>query len=212
MSVKRNNKQTGLRSKSIGAGLLAAVAASLCCITPVFSLLAGIGGIAASFSWMEPFRPYLIGLTLATLGFAWYQQLKPFKKEGLDCACDEKLTFWQSKKFLAIISIFAIAMIVFPYYSGVFYTDVSHKKVLVVSEKNLVEAQLEIRGMTCASCEHSVNHALKSSEGVVQALSSYKTNEASVKFDQSKVTLDQLIQAVETQTGYEVVHKRIVKH
>ncbi|MEQ8679075.1 MAG: heavy metal transporter, partial [Cyclobacteriaceae bacterium] len=47
------SRQTNLSSKSAGAGLFAAIVASLCCITPVFSLLAGIGGIAATFSWME---------------------------------------------------------------------------------------------------------------------------------------------------------------
>lgn len=208
--VSKKLKKTGFLSRSVGAGLLAAVAASLCCVTPVFSLLAGIGGIAATFSWMEPFRPYLIGLTLVTLGFAWYQKLKARSTEEVTCACDEELTFWQSKKFLSIVTIFAIVMVAFPYYSGIFYPENLNKKILVASERNLVEAQLEIRGMTCVGCEHSVNHALNSVEGVIKASSSYKLNKASVTFDQSEVTLERLIQAVETETGYEVVEKRIV--
>jgi mercuric ion transport protein len=59
------------------AGLLTAVAASLCCITPVLALLGGASGLASSFSWMEPFRPFLIGLTVLVFAFAWYQKLKP---------------------------------------------------------------------------------------------------------------------------------------
>ncbi|MEL0215875.1 MAG: mercuric transporter MerT family protein, partial [Burkholderiaceae bacterium] len=66
--------------KLIGAGLLTAFAASLCCITPVLALVAGTSGLASSFSWLEPARPYFIGLTILVLGFAWYQMLKP-KKE-----------------------------------------------------------------------------------------------------------------------------------
>jgi hypothetical protein len=65
--------------KLIGAGLLAAITASLCCITPVLALIAGTSGIASTFSWIEPFRPYLIGLTILVLGFACYQKLKPQK-------------------------------------------------------------------------------------------------------------------------------------
>ena len=66
--------------KLIGAGLLTAFAASLCCITPVLALVAGTSGLASSFSWLEPARPYFIGLTILVLGFAWYQMLKPKRK------------------------------------------------------------------------------------------------------------------------------------
>ncbi len=61
----------------IGAGILTAIAASLCCITPVLSLIAGISGLASAFSWLEPARPYLIGITVIVIGFTWYQKLKP---------------------------------------------------------------------------------------------------------------------------------------
>jgi len=57
-------------NKLIGAGLLTAIAASLCCITPVLALIAGTSGLASTFSWLEPFRPYFIGLTILVLGFA----------------------------------------------------------------------------------------------------------------------------------------------
>jgi len=82
-------------------GLLTALTASLCCITPVLAFIAGVSGMAAAFSWVEPFRPYLIGLTLVVLGFAWYQQLKPRSAEEIACACegDEKSSFWQKKSF-----------------------------------------------------------------------------------------------------------------
>ncbi|PZX67881.1 hypothetical protein LY54_00620, partial [Salegentibacter mishustinae] len=51
----KKNESSGL----LGAGLLTAAAASLCCITPILALISGSAGIASSFSWMEPFRPYL---------------------------------------------------------------------------------------------------------------------------------------------------------
>ena len=65
-------------SKSLfGAGLLAALAASLCCITPLLAVVGGLGGAASAFAWLEPYRPYLVALTVAVLGFAWYRQLRP---------------------------------------------------------------------------------------------------------------------------------------
>ena len=69
--------------KIIGAGLLTAIAASLCCITPILALIAGASGLASTFSWLEPFRPYFIGLTVLVIGFAWYQKLRPKKQMQL---------------------------------------------------------------------------------------------------------------------------------
>ena len=63
-----------------GAGALSAIAASLCCITPVIALLAGSSSIAANFSWIEPARPYLIGLSIVVLVFAWYLKLNQLKQ------------------------------------------------------------------------------------------------------------------------------------
>ncbi len=216
-----NSNQTNTSSKSIGAGLLVAFTASLCCITPVFATLAGIGGIASSISWMEPFRPYLIGLTVLVLGFAWYQKLKPRTQEEIDCACeparpaggdDERPSFWQSKKLLGIVTVFAVLMLAFPTYSGIFFSNNSNAdKVIVVSENDILNAELSIKGMTCTGCEHSVNAALNNSEGVLEASSSYESDIALVKFDQSKVSVEQLATAVEEATGYKVTGKKIIK-
>jgi len=84
-----------------GAGVLTAIAASLCCITPGIALLAGSSSIAANFSWIEPARPYLIGLSIAVLAFAWYLKLKPAKTNDMDCNCEtaKKSSFLQSKTF-----------------------------------------------------------------------------------------------------------------
>lgn len=194
--------------------MLVAFTSSLCCVTPVFATLAGIGGIASSFSWMEPFRPYLIGLTVLVLGFAWYQKLKPRTQEEIECACedDEQPTFWQSKKFLGIVTVFAVLMLAFPTYSGIFFSDNSNtSNVIVVSENDILNAELSIKGMTCTGCEHSVNAALNNSEGVLEASSSYENGIALVKFDQSKVSVEQLATAVEEATGYKVTGKKIIK-
>src|SRR3990172_10982156 len=103
-----NTQKTTAKGGLIGAGILSAIAASLCCITPVLALIAGSSGIAATFSWLEPARPYLIGITVLVLGFAWYQKLKP-KKAEVDCDCegDKKPSFMQSNKFLGIVTVFA---------------------------------------------------------------------------------------------------------
>ncbi|MCB0497248.1 MAG: mercuric transport protein MerTP [Cyclobacteriaceae bacterium] len=197
-------------NKMIRMGVVTAIAASLCCITPVLALIAGASGLASSFSWLEPARPYLIGVTILVIGFAWYQKLK--SKKDIDCECeeDQKPSFWQSKKFLGLVTVFAVIMLAFPYYSGIFFPK-NETKTIIIKESDFMEATLTIEGMTCTGCEHHVNHSLTSSEGVLEVTSSYETGIAKVKFDKTKVSIDKLAMEVEKETGYKVLEKKIEK-
>lgn len=190
----------------IGAGLLTAIIASLCCITPVLALIAGISGIASTFSWIEPFRPYLIGLTVLVLGFAWYQKLKPQKEIDCECETDEKPKFIQSKKFLGIVTVFAILMLAFPYYSEVFYPN-TEKQVIVVDKSDIKTMEFKIRGMTCASCEEHVNHEVNQLNGIVISKASYENGIAIIEFDKTKTNETEIEKAI-ISTGYQVTDKK----
>jgi mercuric ion transport protein len=155
-------------NKIIGTGLLTAIAASLCCITPVLALIAGTSGLASTFSWLEPFRPFFIGLTILVLGFAWYQKLKP--KTQIDCKCEteEKPKFIQTKMFLGIVTSLAIVMLAFPYFSSIFYPK-TEKQIIVVDKSNIQKVEFAISGMTCASCEEHVNYAVNKLPGIINS-------------------------------------------
>lgn len=193
-------------SKLIGAGLLTAIAASLCCITPVLALLAGTSGLASSFSWLEPFRPYFIGLTIIVLGFAWYQKLKPKKQFDCNCETEEKSKFLQSKTFLGIVTAFAIVMLAFPYYSHVFYSK-TDKQIITVDKSNRQKVEFSISGMTCASCEEHVNHEINKLPGIISSNTSYEKGKAIVDFDNSKTNVSKIEKAINT-TGYSVTNKK----
>ncbi|MCL6524284.1 MAG: cation transporter [Thermoflavifilum sp.] len=133
-----------MKKSFLGLSVFTAIAASLCCITPVLAILAGSTGLASSFSWLSPARPYLIGLTVAILAISWYQHLKrkaslrrlsaaaadESGENGLtaslgaatvvDCACEEpnRSSFMQSTTFLILVTLFAALSIAFPYYGG----------------------------------------------------------------------------------------------
>lgn len=197
-------------NKLIGAGLLAAITASLCCITPVLALIAGTSGIASTFSWLEPFRPYLIGLTILVLGFAWYQKLKP--KEDLDCECEKddlpagkagKPKFIQSKTFLGIVTAFAIIMLAFPYYSSLFYPD-NKREVVIVNQSDIQIVNFTVQGMTCAGCEESIKHAVNELYGIINVTPSYEKGNTVVEFDKSKTSKVAIEKAINS-TGYKVI-------
>ena len=203
--MKTQKTSTGL----IGAGIITAIATSLCCITPVLALVAGTSGIASSFSWLEPFRPYLIGVTVLVLGFAWYQKLKPRTAEEIRCACeeDEKPSFWQSRKFLLLVTVFAVIMMAFPYYSTAFYPD-NKKEVVYVNTSDIVTLNMNLEGLTCTACDNHVIHAAYEVEGVIDAKSDYETGTASVQFDKSKTNAGEVLKAI-NETGYKVVKQEI---
>jgi copper chaperone CopZ len=190
----------------IGAGLFTALASSLCCITPVLALVSGTSGIASTFSWLEPMRPYFIGITILVLGFAWYQKIKP--KPEIDCECeeDEKEPFMQSKLFLAMITVFALVMTAFPYYSAIFYPD-NQKEVVLTAESSIQTVYVAIEGMTCQSCEEHVSHEVNKLEGIVRANTSYEKGNAVVEFDASKTSIAEIEKAVNS-TGYKVINKK----
>jgi copper chaperone CopZ len=194
----------------IGAGLLSAIAASLCCITPVLALIAGSSGIASTFSWMEPARPYMIVITVLVIGFAWYQKLKPRTKDEIACACeeDEKPKFLQSKKFLGIVTVFAGLMLAFPYYSHIFFPK-TESNVIVVQSDNIVQANFEISGMTCQGCEEEVKHEVSQLPGFIEAQVNHETGKATVKFDKSKNSLEQVVSSINA-TGYKVVKQELI--
>ena len=192
--------------KLIGAGLFTAIAASMCCITPVLALIAGTSGLASTYSWLEPFRPYFISLTILVLGFAWYQKLN--RKKQIDCNCEteKKPKFSQSKKFLAIVTAFAILMLALPYYSGIFFPK-PEKQTKVMDKSNIQKTMFTISGMTCASCEEHVTNEVNKLAGIISSNASYKNGNAIVEFDSSKTNVSEIEKAINT-TVYSVSDKK----
>jgi len=193
-------------NKLIGAGLLTAVTASLCCITPVLALIAGTSGIASTFTWIEPFRPYLIGLTILVLGFAWYQKLKHKKEIDCECDTDEKPKFLQKKTFLGIVTAFAIIMLAFPYYSGIFYPNTG-KQIIVVDKSDISTTEFKISGMTCANCEEHISHEVNKLNGIVNSKASYENGNAIIEFDRTKTNETEIEKAINS-TAYRVTDKK----
>ena len=189
--------------KLIGTTIITAIAASLCCITPVLALIAGTSGIASTFSWIEPFRPYLIALTILVLLLAWYQKLKP-KKQEIDCDCEEeKPKFINSKKFLLLVTLFAGLMLTFPYYSQIFYPNTS-KEVVYVKESNISEVEYNIKGMTCTGCEVHIESEVNKLEGIIEVKANHEKGNTIVKYDKTKVTNNEIEDAVR-KTGYKII-------
>ncbi|WP_366183757.1 mercuric transport protein MerTP [Flavobacterium ovatum] len=191
--------------KLAGISILSAIAASLCCITPVLALISGATGAASILSWMEPFRPYLLGVTLLVLGFSWYQKLKPLTAEKIKCACeeDEKPPFMQTKKFLAIVTVLAILMMGFPYYAEIFYPKEVQKEVVIIDKAYLQKVEFKIDGMTCEACASHISNEVNKVNGVYLVTPSFQYKNISIQFDNTKTNESELLKTIK-ETGYKV--------
>ncbi|MBP9098466.1 MAG: mercuric transport protein MerTP [Ferruginibacter sp.] len=195
------------QNRIIGTGIITAIAASLCCITPVLALLAGTSGIASSFSWLEPLGPYLIGITILTIGFAWYQKLRPVRKDDCGCEITEKKKFIHTKTFLGLVTVFAILMMSFPYYSKIFYPKPAKEMVINGGAVHKI-AEVKIKGMTCAACEEHVKHEVNKLPGIISSEVSYANRNAIITFDTLKTNIKAIELAVD-KTGYKVTEIKL---
>ena len=190
--------------KKIVTTIVASIGGSLCCITPIVAVLAGSSSMAASFAWIEPYRPYFIGITILVLLYAWWDKLKP-AKNGIDCACEPdengKVSFFHTKAFLSLITVFATVMLTFPYWGQVLLPSSPKKEVVMVSSNDIVKTTIYIDNMTCNTCEATVEKTALNIDGVLSIKASTPNANAIVKFDKSKTNLEAIMDAI-SDTGY----------
>jgi mercuric ion transport protein len=172
-------------------GLLAAIAGSLCCIAPLLSIFGGLSSAATYFNWIAPYRPYLIGITILVFAFAWYEQLvfTPIKEK--DCCTPANRSFWQSKKFLLIVTLFAAVLTAFPYYFPMIY-KVTPKTKFVDLQGNLKSIRIDIKGMGCADCTKHIDGSLMGLYGVTSSNTSFEKAQTIVRYDPAKTNADSI--------------------
>ncbi|TYZ07260.1 mercuric transport protein MerTP [Hymenobacter lutimineralis] len=192
-----------------GAGLLAALAASLCCITPLLAIVGGLSGVATAFAWLEPLRPYLVALTVGVLGFAWYQQLRPRVAAAADdCGCPvpAQPSLMQSRGFLATTTALAGLLLAFPYYGARLYPSAVPKPVAATRAAPVWQtSSYRIGGMTCEACARHVEHDVQQLPGVQSVQVSYDKGTALVRFNAAVTPAAQVEQAING-TGYPVLN------
>ena len=200
-------------NKLISAGLMTAIASSLCCITPVLAIVAGSSGLASTFSWLEPFRPYFIGMTVLVLGFAWYQKLKPQQKIDCNCETTQKPNFMQTKSFLGIITVMTVLLLSFPSYAHIFFPKTESKVTVTPTSEikmgDVLQVEFTIKGMTCSGCEHHVKIEINKLKGIVEVVVSYNKGNAVVKFDSKQTNIEEIEKAINS-TGYKSLKSKII--
>lgn len=191
---------------AVSAGLVAAIASTLCCVGPLLAAVAGAGSLVGTFVWVAPLRPYLIGASVLLLGYAWWLRLRPKKVDECGCEPARSSGFLGSVLFLSIVTTLAVLLTAFPLYASWF---VPSKPVLAQHVGQTVKAEVEVKGMTCPTCEMHVSGSLQKVHGVVDAVAYYTKNKAVVTFDPSIIGIEAIMSAVDS-SGYEAVSAHIL--
>jgi mercuric ion transport protein len=191
---------------SMFGSVLAAIAASGCCIGPLVAVALGAGGFAAS-AVFEKWRPVFLGVTFTLLGLAWYLSYRKPKaacEQGPACAT-VAVSKW-NKVVLLFATAFVVAAAAFPSVaSALLRASRSGSEACcappIATKAASVVLRARIPAMDCAACALNIESVLKKQAGVEQARVRFDTKEAVVQYDNTKVSPEKLITAID-QTGF----------
>ena len=210
----KTEKKTG---RGLSGAMLAAIAASVCCVGPLVLLALGVGGAwVGSLTALEPFRPYFMGLTFIFLGYAFY---RIYRKPGAeDCEpgsyCANPRSDKINKIALWTVTFVVLILMAIPYATPLLLADQSEarpvkvEKPLQTADANTAihagsfeQVTLNVPGMICTSCEVTVQKSLTSLDGVVDAKVDLEGKKAVVRYDSAKVSTADLIEKT-THSGF----------
>ena len=198
-----------MENKSFTAwSVITAGLASLCCIGPLVATGLGLGAFGGA-AFFESVRPYLLVVTAGLLGAAFYltYRKKPEEKceEGVCVVVpkrSQKLALWS-------LTVVAIPLAAFPYYSGAFWSEAgadsgSPGTAWAAKPANAHETEVlfDVEGMTCAGCAATLEAALKTEPGVREVRVSLENKTARVHYDRREVSPGRLL-GVMREAGFE---------
>jgi copper chaperone CopZ len=182
--------------KAKQAGILSVILASTCCIGPLLLIAIGLGSGAALVGRYHWF--FLIG-GIAVLIWAWAKYLR----EKTACDCEHKpMPGRRSGMFTLLIATLIVlgfgSLNISRYVFASMPVSVQTRTQLA---NDLNRVVIPVEGMTCATCEIAVRHALKRIDGVKSARVSVATKTATVDYEPGRTNPEQLVAAINS-TGY----------
>ncbi|MEO1765775.1 mercuric ion transporter MerT [Thiobacter aerophilum] len=102
--------------------VIAAIAASLCCIGPLVLVLLGVGGAwVGNLAALEPFRPFFLAAALIALYLAWKKLYRSPKACTPGSLCAHPATDRLYKALFWLVAVLVGLAFVFPYLAPLFY-------------------------------------------------------------------------------------------
>ena len=181
----------------VAAAIGAAVAASACCTVSL-----GVGGAwVGSLTASEPYRPLFVALAVGALGFvAWREwraaRLAASGSGDVDCDCEEDAVRPRTRR--AVLGVGALATVLLlasPWLARAASGPPDSTVLATGAPLATAQVVLDVEGMSCASCDVTVERALRNVDGVDAAEVSFAPPRAVVSFDPTRATVADLMAA-----------------
>lgn len=177
-------------SWTLAGGVLAGIAASLCCIGPLLALSLGLGSFAAA-TWFAQWRPILLAVTFVLLGLAWYLTYRRLKVDCEDGVC-ARPPGKAARASLWLGTLVALGAAVYPSLPAVNRSIDS--TAIAANDSRL---SVLIPSMDCPPCAAGIEASLGRAAGVKQAAVNYDSKEAVLVYDPSITNRDRLLSLID---------------
>lgn len=185
------------RNLTLGGAVVAAIAASACCIGPLVLAVLGIGA-AGAFATLTTLRPYILGLTAALLGFGFYLTYrKRPTAEGDTCGCERPKVMRVGRVGLWIASPLVIVLAAAP----PILASVSRGHSEPVAN-GVEQATIHVQGIDCEACAVPLRRALARVGGFRDLSLDVKAQQVTITYEPAPGRLDAYVAAIDA-LGYE---------
>lgn len=185
--------------KAKGLGILSAITASVCCLGPLLLILLGLGGLGLG-AVIGKYHWYFITGAGVLLAFAWRSFLKEKK------SCETKQCEMKNKNMTR--NILAGATLVVMTFVGLNVYTYAKISPSEATTKSGVQMTIPVKGMSCFTCETAVQSAVHKLPGIYDVKASAKEKMARVSYDPEKISLDEIITAIDG-TGFKAQRPNI---
>lgn len=183
-------------------GGLAAALASACCVGPLLLAALGLGslGLGAALGW---YHWVLQGAAVVGLTLAWYVFLR--ERRRMYALASEMRNERTTRLILPAATVVVVAFLGLNLYTAArasFSTPAALEEAQAgqkaVSNQAVAGTlvRLPVEGMSCYTCELSVESKLKGLSGVLEARASAPDKRVTVRYDSRRVTLRQMVRAI----------------
>jgi len=157
--------------------------------------VAGLGGLGLG-AFIGANHWYFIAGAGLFLGLAWYAYLREKRR------CETERCELVGGRF-ARITLPLATLVVLGFLGLNLYTYAGNPSATVdTMSAAYIQTVLPVEGMTCYTCAVTVEHSLKSLEGVQEAKASVPGKSVAVSYDPRRIKVEQLVEAV-NKTGYQ---------
>ena len=177
------------------ASIVAAIAASLCCIGPVIAVALGLSafGLAATF---ESIRPYLLGLTFSFIGFAFYRAYRGQDEHSATGVCEKTGSRRAQMSFSWFGAAIVVLLAAFPNYSGALWKTFGPRFQTAIATAATTQQNslvvLAVDDLNCGGCVAAIQSTVSRLDGIHDVKFNYNDNTASITFDSRRVIAQQI--------------------